>query len=1238
MILLLLNGVVLGQSTRGSLIGTVTDQSGAAVAGAKVTAKNVATGEELQSKTNDVGVFVFSSLLHGQYSVTVEAGGFKRLEVPEVMIEVSQQAKVNLALEVGAVTEQVTVTGEAQEVINTSSPVLSSTISMKQVKDLPLPSRNPLDLARLQPGIAVAGDNTRNASVGGLRGTATTVTQDGINAMDNFVKTSSFFAISAPSVNATSEFSITTGTVGSDAGRGVAQVRLVTTSGTNDIHGSAFYQSRNDAFNSNSFFNNFNSAEKAIERQHFFGFTAGGPLWIPKLYDGRNSSFWFFSYEGFREPFSQTRNRTVLTREARQGIFRYLGCLNPTANPPCTLTAPQAVNLLSIGTVNDVNPLTKDLIDKTPLPNNTLLGDGLNTGGFTFNVPGVNNNDKISIRADQKLFDSSRFGSHKVEWVFHRAKFLLTPDTFNGLEAPFPGGLNASQGSTRLLTAAAIHSVFGASATNEFRAGYQRAPVGFLRDTPPDRPFFTDFGSMTDYDNTFMSQGRNTSLFQYIDNFSLQKGTHTMRMGVDIQSVSATTFNDAGTNETISLGTNSANSNGILNGEFPFLFPGAAGTTIANRGRAIYNDITGFLGAVSRTFNVTSPDSGFVPGATRQRNFRYRDVSVYFQDQWRMKRNFTLSYGVRWEFMGVTKVTNGLAIQPVGGTAGLFGISGPGNLFNPGVLKGQPETKIDFVSGDTGIPLHGNDWNNLAPFIGFAYSPDFEPGPLRWIFGAEGKSSMRGGFAITYLRDGFTVVSNALGVGTTNPGLIQTGGTNVPVGVLSGLVDIATPAFRIPITDRENNLVNTNNGLWTFDPNLRTPYVQQWSFGIEREIAANTAIEVRYVGNHAIKIFRAVDFNEVNIFENGFMQEFLNARRNLAVRGGTSFAPGPAGTVPTPTLSLLFAGLPSSSGFTNATFINNLNLGNVGAMASTLALSATYRNNRLNLAPNFFVANPNAAFARLLTNGSFSNYHSLQVSMRRRLSHGLSWEANYTLSKAITDSEGSQSTLESSRTLRNGALDRHQASFDQTHRFIANAIWELPFGPGRRFLSNGLGPMGKVLEGWEVGTIVNWQSGSPFAVYSNRSTFNSFNAGLNPATLVGITFEEFKKNLGIFRTPGGIFFVNPALLDIQTNALGQVTQSTLKPGLLGSADVGSFGDFPRNVLRGPRYFQTDFSVIKRTRFLERGNVEFRVTLLNAFNNANFNFGDQNFDSSSFGRITGTRGGSRIIHFLLGVNF
>ena len=1245
----------LGQATRGSLSGSVSDPSGAIVPGATVTLKNNSTGTERQVTTDDQGTFVFSSVEPGEYLVTVEAAGFKRAVATNVDVAVSKQSQVTITLELGSVNETVTVTSATQDVINTTSPTLTNIIDTRQIRDLPLPTRNPLDLAALQAGIAVIGSDTRGASVAGLRQTAVNVKQDGVNAMDNFVKTSSFFAITAPSLNSTSEFSITVGTTGSESGRGVAQVSLVTTGGSNDLHGSLFYLMRNSALNANNFFNNLNGSKangspvspRPDLHQHFFGFTLGGPVVLPRfgeggkhLWKGKDKAFWFFSYEGFREKFGVTRNRTVLTPEARAGLFRYTG----------TNGVLQTVNLLAVGNVHTLNPLTQAQLNAMPLPNNTLLGDGFNTAGATFNVTGSDPNNKFVTRGDYQFAKN-----HKLEVVYHRAKFILFPDTFNGIEAPFPGGIDAGQASARSLATVALHSTFGA-ATNEVRWGRQWAPVKFLRAAPPTGAFVTLAAPTTNFDNQFMSQGRETTVKQLSDNFALPRGSHTIRVGADFQQIFADTFNDAGINPTITLGTNASNPDGILAASFPF-----SNTTIVNRARPIYADLVGNLASASATFNITSPTSGFVQGATRSRIFQERDLALYATDQWRAKRNLTLNYGLRWEYFGVPTIPNGLAIQ-VTNVNDIFGVSGPGNLFNPNAPAGPPPAKatLDFVSGKTGKGLYNNDWNNFAPTFGFAYSPDFKSGLLHRLFGSEGGSSIRGGYSISYLQDGFTVISNALGTGVTNAGLIQSGANTTPTGVLTaGGVPLPTPVFSIPITDKANFDITPSNGLWAIDPNLRTPYVQQWSLGFEREIGHNMAIEVRYVGNHAIKVYRANDFNEVNIFENGFLQEFLNAQKNLAINGGASFAPGAAGTVPLPILTKFFTGLATGSAFTSSGFISNLLNNNVGAMASTLAFSNTYKANRQNAAlglpANFFVANPNAAFIRLLGNNSMSNYNSLQVEVRRRLSNGFQFQADYTFSKALTnatDAAGNnQSDLVSFRTLRNTGLDYRRSNQDQTHRFIANAIYDLPFGSGRHFFSGAHGVVNQLVGGWTIAPIVAWQTRPPFDISANRSTFNSFNAVNNPAQLVGISFADFKKNIGVFRTPVGVFFINPNLLNIVTTTgdpnSGKLISSSLKPGLLGAPAPGTFGNFPLNALTGPAYFNLDMSVVKRWSVTERLKVELKTTFINALNHTNFivprTFNNaatnsNTFDSTTFGLISTQSGDPRIIHFTLNAKF
>ncbi|MGH9825440.1 MAG: hypothetical protein ACREDR_19585, partial [Blastocatellia bacterium] len=688
------------------------------------------------------------------------------------------------------------------------------------------------------------------------------------------------------------------------------------------------------------------------------------------VYDGRDKSFWFFAYDGFRQPQSITRNRTVLTQSARDGIFQYIDSNGVR----------QSVNLLTASSVpfHSLNPDTMKLINETPLPNNNLVGDGLNTAGFTFNSPEKDRINQFSMRIDQKLLDRPSLGSHTLEFVLHRASFATTPDTVtNGLDAPFPGGAFAAQSSTRWNTSAAIVSTLGNTMTNELRFGHQRAPVGFLRQQAPDTDFFTTLAGITNPQLTFLSQGRDTTVYQFGDNFTKVTGPHTLRFGTDIQSITDINFNDGGTLATATLGQNAVNSSGINSRLFPGL-PAANANTVVTNATNVYADITGLLGSAAQTFNVTSPGSGYVPNATFALPVKQRSVAFYGADEWKARPNLTLTFGLRWEFQGVPSVPNNLAFLPTNGVPGLFGISGTGNLFNPGVLNGTSPTPIDFAGDKFGRPFYKNDWKDFAPFVGLAFSPHFSSGPLKWIFGSEqGTSAIRGGYAISYLRDGLTVAQNVFG-GTTGLSTRVTNGTTT--GVVNGAPPVTTPVFTAPTTDAALfAATGGTNNLWAFDPNLRTPYSQQWNFGFERQITKSTAIEARYVGNHAVKLYRVLDQNEVNIFENGFLNEFLNAQSNLNINlahGIASIAPGLfPGDVPLPILTTLF-GSPTSSLFRNGTVVNDVFFNDVGALGSLLARNPAFISTRTRLAPNFFDANPNTNTARLLTNVGNSTYNA----------------------------------------------------------------------------------------------------------------------------------------------------------------------------------------------------------------------------------------------------------------------
>ncbi|HSP62765.1 MAG TPA: TonB-dependent receptor, partial [Pyrinomonadaceae bacterium] len=861
-----------GQQATGSLSGNVNDPNGAVVIGATVTVTNAETGADRSAVTSSTGAFDFQALQPGKYTITVDAKGFKKAVARDIIVSVGTTASVTIPLEVGLAGETVTVTA-SQDVINTASPSLTNVINTRQVVDLPLGGRDPITLAGLQAGIAVVGTDVRGSSVSGLRQTAVNLTQDGINAMDNFVKTSSMFAITTPSLNSTSEFSITTGTVGADAGRGAAQVNIVTKGGSNDFHGGAFLQIINNWTDANTYFNNINGTPRPILRQHFDGFDIGGPVHFLRFgeggshhFNGKDKAFFFFSYEKFVQSDSRSRNRTVLTASALTGLFKY----QTTPGGPVN-----TVNLLTQASVpfHTLNPLMTAHLAQIPLPNNNsgCGGDGFNISCFTFNANQLTTNDKYVARYDHQLVKDSHLGSHKLEFVYSRVITRTFPDvTTNGLEAPFPGGVNGFQASTRNLITPALVSTFGSRWTNVLRYGRQWAPVDFNRDQPQLVPFISLPGVLTNYDNTFLPQPRNSIVNQITDTASWVKGTHLFKFGMDFQNVIGISRNDAGivqTNQIGPINANTANTSGLT---IATNLPGASSAqlTAAN---TVYGSIVGLLGSASQTLNVQSATSGFVPGYTRLRQVQGHDLAGFAQDSWRMKGNLTLTYGLRWDFEGVPTVPNGLAIQPAD-FASIWGVSGQNNLFKPTAAPGSqtvgPFASLIFVSGNTGIPLYKNDWNNFAPSVGFAYSPRFKSGPLHMLFGEEGKSSIRGGYSVSYLHDGVTTFTNLLGTGTTNPGLIQTANTSPLSGVVpnnnqilgqltAAGVPLNFPAFQIPITDRQNFLTNVNNGMWTADPNLRIPYVHQWSVGIEREIFKNTALEARYVGNYSPNAWRA---------------------------------------------------------------------------------------------------------------------------------------------------------------------------------------------------------------------------------------------------------------------------------------------------------------------------------------------------------------------------------------------
>jgi hypothetical protein len=563
-----------------------------------------------------------------------------------------------------------------------------------------------------------------------------------------------------------------------------------------------------------------------------------------------------------------------------------------------------------------------------------------------------------------------------------------------------------------------------------------------------------------------------------------------------------------------------------------------------------------------------------------------------------------------------------------------------------------------------------DDLNNFAPSLGIAWSPQFNNSVLKFLFGDGGKSVLRAAYSISYVTGGFADFNNVWG---NNQGLTRFAGLRPGIEFPTGslLLRNGIPALTNPPPPVYPLASSPGISIFDFDPNLSAPYVQSWTFGIQRELTKDTVFEARYVGNHSIGLGVGINLNEVNIFENGFLDEFTAAQRNLQIalaagRAANFRNQGLPGQVDLPIFTASF-GSATSTSFGNATFIQLLQQGQAGNLANQLGNTTgniAFQNNRIaaGLPANFFVANPTVLGGNsiLATNDASSTYNALQVELRRRFSGGLLVQGNYTWSHSLTNIFGSGGTIQP-RTLRNRDIDRGPSPFDIRHAFKANWIYELPIGPGRRFADyrGPAGVVGKILEGWETDGIIRWQSGRVFGLTSGRATFNQFESGVE---VVGMTIAELQKELKIRKDGeaalrGTVLWLPDDIIENTQKAFGLIEGTPTGRYLAPPTTPGKHGTFLW--LYGPSLFRADLSIVKKTRITETANIEFRAEFLNAFNHTNFLIGnvgagdiantDQNtvsVNSLTFGQTshayrdvsTTNDPGGRLIQLVLRINF
>ncbi len=1293
-----------GQILSGSITGLVVDQSGAAIPGAHARAVDLATSHEYTAITKDNGDFVIEQVPFGFYRVTVQANGFATAAVDRVQVNVSQVSHVNVKLTVAAVGAEVILVTAEQAVVQTESAEIKNSIDRTQILDLPLPTRNPLDLINGMAGIVKPG-NTSDSFVHGMRGNATNITQDGVNVADNTVKTSSFFAISAPTVDTVGEFNVSIAGQGTDSGFGAAQVNIVTQRGQDALHGSVFWFQRTSFLNANTYFNNATGIPTPFQLQNRIGYNVGGPIYVPKIYNGKHKTWFFNAFEAFREPVSRARQRLVLSDAARTGSFTYTPtCGTPTPPCPAGVTAgqPRTVNLLTLGTIgNQKNP---DGTPVTPVINSAYMGyynalvpsangdagcsggDGNNLRCFTWNVAGFNYQNRYTARLDHQLTNS-----HSIEFVYNQANFRTTNDFLNTIEQYFPSSKGGGQESKRQVFTWALHSAFGSNKANTARFGLQRAPVTFvvadsfagtkgLQVAVPNSFSITSASGVTEPSivSTNLPQGRNTPVRQITDNFSWVKGHHSMQFTGEWRWIlSNNSFNNT-IPQLIQLGNNTSNPDGIARSKF---LGGIGSGDLTNASR-VFDLVTGLLGTTSEGFNHTSPTSGFIAGTPRFTTPSQQNFAGSFQDNWKFRPGLTLQYGVRWEYQGPFDLRNRLILQPDDRVGGVFGPAGPGNYFNVLGTPAVSDVLFNFAGSNNGKPLYDKQWTNFAPLVGFAWDP-FK----------NGKTAVRGGFATYFTQDGFTLFSPS---STGNNGLFTVVTNSVPTGVFNpaAFPALTAPADQFPVSEKTVFANNSgSNTINVFKPDLAVPYVLEWHLAVQREIAARITVEARYVGNHGVKLYRTYNINELNILNNPFtdaggnkvanvLTEFNNAVNNLAIcqnnaaaciaaqgTGGTkdNFGFwGLPGQTQLPILNTLFSrsGLNgvSTVGFASPAFVTALtpSLGlNLASMFNSLRTSPTYVGGRTFFPLNFFVPMPWASTANFVDNSSYSTYHGLELEVRRRFSSGVYFVANYTFSKTLGDfrSINSQSEGQVYRSVANRALDKSRAAFDVTHNVSATVLYPLPLGKGHRLLGKANGFVNTIVGGWNLQGLTRWSSGAPYTISSGRFPNGGGLGATNvaeSAVLRNMSMSQFQSQLGVFKTPKGVFFINPnsGLITITGTA---TTPVLCKPGqttpCFDFPAAGQFGNTPFNGWNGPNIVNQDLSVIKRTNIPKMGehfNFEIRLEAFNAFNHPSFQppaAGNTSLLSTSFGQLTSVvdtvRGGgvnSRVVQWAVRVNF
>jgi hypothetical protein len=1074
-IVLLVCGTTFAQGTS-SIRGIVRDPQGNLVAGATVNLLDLGTNSSRSTTTAENGTYSFELLASGNYRLEVEAKGFKKAVVTEIHALVAKPTAIDVQLELGNVNESVTVmAGSGELLVNREDATLGNNFVNQQITQLPLESRNVLGLLTLQPGVSPSGYVT------GARSDQSNITLDGVDI--NEAQTNS---INSPVIRlnaeAIDEFRVTTTNANSSAGRSSgAQISLVTKSGSNDFHGSLFWSHRNTVTTANDFFNNRIGLKRPTLLRNVYGGSVGGRII-------KDKAFFFYSYEGRRDA-SQTAVSPRIVPLSPLGVGELKYRISPTQVG--TLTTAQLTQIFpSVG----INPVAVNALKAAAArypANDFTIGDGINTAGYRFNAPLPVENASHAARFDFNLTQNQS--------IMVRGNYIRD---LNGGVPFFPDTPAPDFWSHPWGGVIGHDWIIGTNKVNNFRYGITRQAFSQQGDSGENAISFRFVFSPLAFTRTI---SRTTPVHNFTDDFSWNKGNHSWQFGTNIRIVRnsrvslGNAFDNAITNPSFYLGAGTLESNAISAYLAANSLP-PIGSGVSD----VQNAVTALIGRFSQyTANFTFDRDGTLlsSGTPSSRRFATEEYDVYAQDAWKVRPNLTITLGLRYGLSRPVYEQNGFETQPNIPLATYF------QRRLEGAIAGKPYNEPITVNAsgpaNGGPPMYNWDKNNFQPRIAIAWSPSASSGWRHKLFGNDGDFSIRGGFAITNDYFGSQLAAtfdqvNALGFtsGTTIAANTYNT-TNKPAPLFSayGQAVRPLPGITVPgnlVFPQQQPADEAARIETSLDSNLVSPINYTWNISVERKLPKGIVIQGAYIGRAARNLLATRDIMALNnVVDQKSTMDWYQAATALEIPRSQGASINTIGQIP------YFANLfPATlAADYNAWWGCNCIPTNLNQTQAFYYVAQNFYGNDWTstqldfddlslLGPNMFYQPQYAALSAFGTIAQ-SNYHAGTLSIRQRLSTKLTMDFNYTLSHSIDDASGLQTSGGYGAAFILNPIRQHQnyanSDFDIRHLINANAIYQLPFGKGEKWLSDAPGVVQQILGGWQISGIFRWNTGLPIS-------------------------------------------------------------------------------------------------------------------------------------------------------------